>query len=102
MRYLNQTEEEEGLNEILDESDDPEISRELCNSAKLQEAMQDNGIAVPYGMAWKRLMSERGFTPLGKVKVGGSSYTYWSQEPSRFIVNGKTDTKAIRDWIEPI
>lgn len=102
MRYLNQTEEEEGLNEILEESDDPEISRELCNSAKLQEAMQDNGIAVPYGMAWKRLMSERGFTPLGKVKVNGSSYTYWSQEPSRFIVNGKTDTQAIRDWIEPI
>lgn len=102
MRYLNQTEEEEGLNEILDESDDPEISRELCNSARLQEAMQDNGIAVPYGMAWKRLMSERGFTPLGKVKVDGKSYTYWSQEPSRFIVDGKTDTQAIRDWIEPI
>lgn len=102
MRYLNQTEEEEGLNEILDESDDPEISRELCNSARLQEVMQDNGIAVPYGMAWKRLMSERGFTPLGKVKVDGKSYTYWSQEPSRFIVDGKTDTQAIRDWIEPI
>jgi len=102
MRYLNQTEEEEGLNEILDESDDPEISRELCNSAKLQEAMQDAGIAVPYGMAWKRLMSERGFTPLGKVKVDGKSYTYWSQEPSRFLTDGKTDTQAIRDWIEPI
>lgn len=102
MRYLNQTEEEEGLNEILDESDDPEVSRELCNSAKLQEAMQDAGIAVPYGQAWKRLMSERGFTPLGKVKVDGKSYTFWSQEPSRFMVDGKTDTAAIREWIEPI
>lgn len=102
MRYLNQTEEEEGLNEILDESDDPEVSRELCNSAKLQEAMQDAGIAVPYGQAWKRLMSERGFTPLGKVKVDGKSYTFWSQEPSRFLTDGKTDTAAIREWIEPI
>lgn len=102
MRYLNQTEEEEGLAEILDESDDPEISRELCNSSKLQEAMQDAGIPVPYGQAWKRLMSERGFTPLGKVKVDGKSYTYWSQEPSRFLVNGKTCTTAIREWVEPI
>lgn len=102
MQYLNQTEEEEGLNDILDESDDPEVSRELCNSAKLQEMMQDRGIPVPYGQAWKRLMSERGFTPLGKVKVNGKSYTYWTQEPHRFLSDGIVLTKAIREWAEPI
>lgn len=102
MQYLNQTEEEEGLAEILDESDDPEVCRELCNSVRLQEMMQDRGIPVPYGQGWKRLMSERGFTPLGKVKVNGKSYTYWSQEPDRFISDGEVNKRAVRDWIEPI
>lgn len=104
MRYLNQTEEEEGLAEILDGSDDPELCRELVNSAKLADAMQDKGIPVPYGQAWKRLMSERGFTPLGKVKIGGKTATYWSQEPDQFMFrdDGKVNTNAIREWIEPI
>jgi hypothetical protein len=103
MRYLNQTEEEEGLAEILDSSDDPELCRELVNSVRLADAMQDRGIPVPYGQAWKRLMSERGFTPLGKVKLNGKSYTYWSQEPDRFLLaDGDVDKNAIREWAEPI
>lgn len=102
MRYLNQTEEEEGLAEILDESDDPEVSRELVNSLKLQEIMADRGVPVPYGQGWKRLMSERGFTHLGKIKVKGKSYTYWTQTPDRFIRDGKVLTEAVREWADPI
>ncbi len=102
MRYLNQTEEQEGILSILEESDDPELSPTLVNSVKLADKMSDMGIPVPYGQAWKRLMSERGFSPLGKVFINGKSYTYWSQEPRRFRENGKTDTAAVRDWIDPI
>lgn len=104
MRYLNQTEEQEGILSILEESDDPELSWELVNSIKLADKMSDLGIPVPYGQAWKRLMSERGFTPLGKIKVSGKSYTYWSQEPDRFrdSETGKVDKAAVRDWIEPL
>jgi len=102
MRYLNQTEEEEGLMEILDESEDPEVCRELVNSTRLQDVMQDKGVAVPYGQGWKRLLSERGFTPLGKVKVRGKTFTYWSQTPEKFLKGGRVDTEAIREWVEPI
>lgn len=102
MRFLNQTEEEEGLAEILDESTDPEVSRELCNSLKLQEEMADRGVPVPYGQGWKRLMSERGFTHLGKITVKGKSYTYWTQTPDRFIRDGKVLTDAVREWADPI
>jgi hypothetical protein len=102
MVYLNQTEEEEGLSEILEESDDPEVSRELLNSSKLAEAMADRGLTVPYGQAWKRMLSERGFTPLGKVKVNGKTPTYWSQTPHQFISNGAVDTDAVRAWADPI
>lgn len=102
MRYLNQSEEEEGIAEILAESTDPELSRVLCNASKLQDAMQEKGIPVPYGHQWKRLMSERGFTPLGKVKVKGHSYSYWTQEPQRFMLGDRVERKLIRDWAEPI
>lgn len=103
MRYLNQTDEQESLMEILDESDDPEVSWELVNSSKLAELMADAGVPVPYGQGWKRLMSERGFSPLGKVKIGGKSYTFWSTKPDKFRTkNGETDTAAIRDHCEPI
>lgn len=102
MRYLNETEEEEGLAEILAESDDPELSYTLVNSSKLAEAMGDKGVPVPYGHAWKRLMSERGFTPLGKIKVDGKSNTYWTQEPQKFMQGDMVDNDAVREWIEPI
>ena len=51
-----------------------------------------------------RVACGSGFTPLGKVKVNGKSATYWSQEPDRFIFrdDGKVNTNAIREWIEPI
>lgn len=95
MRYLNQSDEEEGLAEILDR----EITgccRELLDSSALAEAMADAGIPIPQGPAWKRLLSEGGFTALGQVKVDGKPRRYWSQEPDKFIVDGKVDTNAIR------
>ena len=103
MRYLNQTEEQESLMEILDSGDDPEVSWELVNSTKLGELMADAGVPVPYGQAWKRLMSERGFSPLGKVKVNGKTPNYWSTTPEAFrLPSGETDTAAIREYLDPI
>lgn len=95
MRYLNQSDEEEGLAEILDR----EITgccRELLDSSALAEAMADAGIPIPQGPAWKRLLSEAGFTALGQVKVDGKPRRYWTQEPERYIVDGKVDTDAVR------
>lgn len=103
MVYLNQTEEQEAIASILEESDDPELSWELVNSTTLAERMADEGVPVPYGQAWKRLLAERGFTPLGKVKINGKAINYWSQSPEKFRrSDGSTDTDAIRDHAEPI
>jgi hypothetical protein len=95
MRYLNQSDEEEGLVEILDR----EITgccRELLDSSALAEAMAEAGIPIPQGPAWKRLLSESGFTSLGQVKVSGKPRRYWSQEPDKFMVDGDVDTDAVR------
>lgn len=103
MQYLNQTEEQEGIISILEDSEDPELCWELVNSSKLAERMADEGIPVPYGQGWKRLMSERGFSPLGKIKVSGKSYTYWSQTPEKFrLESGEVNRDAVRDHAEPI
>ena len=102
MIYLNQTDEEEGLAEILDNSDDLSVTRTLVDSSKLAEVMSDNGVAVPYGIAYKRMLSEAGFTYLGPVKVDGKTRKYWSQKPSMFMKNDQTDTDAIRDYLDPI
>lgn len=102
MVYLNQSDEEEGLAEVLDASDTLDVTRALVDSSKLSEAMAEAGMMPPYGLAWKRLLSENGFTYLGVAKVDGKTRKYWSQEPDRFIKDGKIDTAAIRDYLDPI
>lgn len=105
MKFLNQTEEDETLSEILDK-EEPGVERTLLDSSALGEAMADAGVAVPYGRAWKQMLSEAGFTYLGVVKVEGKARKFWSQEPQRFRVEKAgqlvTDTQAIRDYLEPI
>ena len=101
MKYLNQSDEEEGLAEILDKAE-PGCTRELVDSSVLAEAMHDAGLNVPYGRAWKQMLSESGFTFLGPVKVDGKTRKYWSQTPSIFLKDDKIDTLAIRDHLDPI
>lgn len=101
MKYLNQSDEEEGLAEVLDK----EIvgaTRELVDSSILAEAMHDHGVPVPYGLAWKRLLSESGFTYLGPVKVDHKTRKFWSQTPDKFIVDDAVDKSLIRDFLDPI
>lgn len=101
MRFLNQTEEEESLAEILDK-EIPGVCRELVDSSALADAMAESGIAAPYGRAWKQMLSENGFTYLGVVKVEGKTRKFWSQEPGKFLKNDKIDTIAIRDHYDGI
>lgn len=96
MQYLNQSDEEETLTEILDK-ELPGVCRELVDSSALAEAMADAGASIPQGPAWKRMLSEAGFTALGPVKVDGKTRKYWSQIPDKFIVDGDVDTNAVRD-----
>lgn len=101
MKYLNQTDEEEGLAEVLD-AGTLGATRELVDSSILAEVMHDAGVSVPYGLAWKRLLSESGFTYLGPVKVNNKTRKFWSQTPEKFIVADGVDTSLIRDFLDPI
>lgn len=101
MRYLNQSEEEDTLTEILDR-DLPGMCRTLVDSSMLSALMADEGARVAYGQAWKRMLSEHGFTYLGIAKVDGKTRKFWSQEPERFRRGDRIDAEAIRDHFDLI
>lgn len=101
MQFLNKSDEEETLAEILDK-ELPGVCRELVDSSALAEAMGEAGVSVPYGLGWKRMLSESGFTYLGIVKVQGKTRKYWSQDPKKFAKGGKIDTAAIREHYDSI
>lgn len=101
MRFLNQSEEEEGLAEILDK-EEPGVCRELVDSSALAEALADAGVPVPYGRAWKTMLSENGFTYIGVAKIDGKARKFWSQEPSKFMKGEKVAPAAIRDHYDTI
>jgi hypothetical protein len=101
MRFLNQTEEEENMAAILDK-DEPGVCRELLDSSALADVMAETGLSVPYGLAWKRMLSENGFTYLGAVKHDGKTRKFWSQEPDKFVKNGRIDANAVHDHYDSI
>lgn len=101
MIYLNQTDEEEALENALDQSEDPAFTRAILDSALVADAMIEYGAAAPYGRALKMLLSEHGFAFLGQVKVDGKNRKFWTQEPERFLkADGKVNTAAIRAHLE--
>lgn len=100
MKYLNRTDVQDDLREIL-EQEIPGLSRDLLDSAKATEALVDAGCQPPYGQAWKRLLSEAGFTFLGRFKVNGRYHRFWSQTPKAFKGrDGKPDGDLIRAALE--
>lgn len=102
MVMLNQSEEEEAIDEILTK-EEYGLSRELIDSTALANRLADIGVSVPEGRGWKRLLSDLGFTPLGQVKVNGKNRKFWSQTPEQFRYrSGNINTQAIRDALDPI
>lgn len=101
MQFLNSDEADDVLEEILDR-EEPGITRALLDSSKLGEAMADAGCPTPYGRAWKRMLSEKGFSYLGQVKIDNKTRKFWSQTPRDFMKDGKVDPAAVRDALDPI
>ena len=101
MIYLNQTDEEEALEQALEQSRDPLFTKTLLDSAKLSEQMMEHGGVGLVGRAVKMLLSEHGFAYIGRAKVEGETIRLWSQEPERFTTtDGALDTAAVREWVK--
>ena len=55
---------------------------------------------MPQTRKLNKLLSDMGFTYLGRVFVNGRARRYWSMEPERFLKDGELVTTAVRDWVE--
>ncbi len=101
MEYLNQSEEEEMLAEVLDNSDDPLLSESLLDSANLSAAILDAGGAAPLGQGMKRLLSGHGFSAIPKpVKIKGKTRRLWTKSPDLFVKDGVVNLAAIRKHLD--
>ena len=101
MVMLAKPEEQEVIEEILANSMRFDISRELLSATDLVDEMIAADMdEVPKTQKLNRLLTDMGFTYLGRVFVNGRPRRYWSMTPEKFTVEGKVDTAAVRIWAE--
>lgn len=100
MAMLTKSEDQEVIEEILDTSMRFDLSRSLLSATDLaDEMLQSEGdVEVPYGKKMNKVLSDMGFTYLGKFKVEGRLRRFWSMEPERFIRDGDVDPELVRNW----
>lgn len=102
MAMMAKPEEQQAIEEILNSSMRFDVSRTLLSATDLTELIYnlDAGIETPKTQTINKMLSEMGFTFLGRVKIDGRRRRYWSQKPELFLRDGKADTNAIRDWLD--
>lgn len=100
MTMLTKSEEQQAIEYLLENSMRLDISRQLLNVTALTDELHYMDVDVPYGRSMNTVLSNMGFTYLGRVKVDGNPVRFWSQEPDRFIENGSVRNDLIRNWAE--
>lgn len=104
MVSYSKSEESTAIDDILSESDEPDLSRHLLSATKLANEMSDKGIDPPYGRAMNTLLLNAGFTLLGRFrhpKDKDKKHLFWSRKPSAFRgPDGQADPLLIKSWIE--
>jgi hypothetical protein len=103
MIALNQSDEEEAFAESLTESKRRDYSSDLLDATVFSDVLEEKGAAAPYGKALKRFLAEHGFTKLPqKVRIGEKVRSFWTRTPERWIIDGKVDHDAVRDYLDPL
>ena len=101
MIYLSQDDETEAFTEALKGSTRLDFSRELLDSALVAEELVGRGSVAPHGKRLKMMLSEFGFAPLGRIKIGGETRRWWTMHPEMFLSGpDKIDTTKVRGFLE--
>lgn len=100
MAMLTKPEHHQLVEEVLDNSMRFDVSRILLSATDLADAMinLEDSNDLPYGRKMNKVLTDMGFTFLGKFRTDGRYRRYWSMEPERFMVNGQVDGEKIREW----
>ena len=100
MAMMAKPEEQTAIEEVLDSSMRLDISRTLLSATDLTELLYNEGAETPQTSKLNKLLSNMGFTLLGKFRVNGRLRRYWSMKPERFMKNGEVDSALIREYAE--
>jgi len=102
MVLLNETEETFALGDTLEESDDIDYCDLLLDSSKVADHFMGSDALAPRGKALNRLLSEYGFTLLGRFRIGGDEKRqFWTMKPWAWPEDDQERADAIRDYLDP-
>lgn len=101
MVLLNQTEEVTALLDTLEESDQPDYSEFLLDSSKVADHFMGTDALAPRGKALSRLLSQYGFTLLGRFKVNGEKRQFWTMKPWAWPEDDQKRGDAVREYLDP-
>lgn len=99
MMDLARSDDEDEVEELIDESTDPEVNSMLLSVGKLRDLASDYSCGVPYGPKLGNFLSSKGFVYVGRARgANGKQARYWSRKPD---VVSKPNLQAwVDDWIE--
>jgi hypothetical protein len=100
MSMMSKSEDQQAIEEILATSGRGDLCKILLNATSLADELVAMDIEIPKTSKLPRILSDMGFTKLGRVKVEGKPQQYWSQSPDLFVVDGELQTDKLRDQSE--
>lgn len=92
------------LDDIIAESERPDISRELLNITELAAIFNTLGYDFPSPKTMASMLQREGYEYLGRVRLSSDSIArFWSKCASEFIYSSDSgswvDTEKIRKWV---
>lgn len=101
MILLNRSEEQNALRDTLEESTQDDYSELLLDSTKIADQFMGTDALAPKGKALNRLLSQHGFTLLGRFRVGTEKRQFWTMKPDAWPQDEIARADAVRDYLDP-
>lgn len=101
MVMLNRSAEQTALRDSLEESELPDYCEFLLDSTKVADQFMGLDALAPNGKALNRLLSQHGFTLMGRWKINGEKRQYWTMRPHLWPTDEHKKGDAIRDFLDP-
>lgn len=103
MVLLNRSEEQNALRDSLEESTLEDYSELLLDSTKIADQFMGSDALPPKGKALNRLLSQHGFTLLGRFRgrPGEEKAQFWSMLPDAWPSDPDQCADAVRDFLDP-
>lgn len=96
---MARSDDEDELEELIEESTDPEVGPMLLNVGRLRDMAMDTSCAVPYGPKLSNFLTSKGFVYVGRARgANGKQARFWSRHPDQVV---KPNLQAwVDDFIE--